>query len=263
MKEVLLSLPPSDLRTLASSIRSGRLSAPYSASNVARFVGGPIAASVSMSLQAMADLEMPSNAAAYSLELLAAAQSEHPVIGEMVDLVTTGPQVAGNANRDTSVVVSELFRKAEATVMVAGYAVYQGQRVFHSLAERMAERPTLKVRMFLDVQRRPGDTTASPELVRRFAHRFRTVEWPAGKPLPEIYYDPRALSPQRIDRAVLHAKCVVIDDQDVFVSSANFTEAAQERNVEVGLLLHSVAVAERLTRFFDALLNSSQFLKAL
>ena len=35
----------------------------------------------------------------------------------------------------------------------------------------------------------------------------------------------------------MHAKCVVADSRHVFVSSANFTEAAQERNVEIGLLL--------------------------
>ena len=39
----------------------------------------------------------------------------------------------------------------------------------------------------------------------------------------------------------MHAKCVVADDRSVFVSSANFTEAAQElENVEIGLLIESV-----------------------
>jgi phosphatidylserine/phosphatidylglycerophosphate/cardiolipin synthase-like enzyme len=56
---------------------------------------------------------------------------------------------------------------------------------------------------------------------------------------------------------------VVADCRDVFVSSANFTEAAQERNVEVGLLLHSTSVAERLTRFFDTLCESGKFARAL
>jgi hypothetical protein len=46
-------------------------------------------------------------------------------------------------------------------------------------------------------------------------------------------------------------------------SSANFTEAAQERNIEIGLLLHSTAIAGRLTRFFDALCASGQFQRAL
>ena len=38
----------------------------------------------------------------------------------------------------------------------------------------------LKVRMFLDIQRKPGDTSSSAEIVRRFVHRFQAEEWPQG-----------------------------------------------------------------------------------
>jgi phosphatidylserine/phosphatidylglycerophosphate/cardiolipin synthase-like enzyme len=53
--------------------------------------------------------------------------------------------------------------------------------------------------------------------------------------------------------AALHAKCIVVDRSAVFVSSANFTEAAQEKNIEVGLLLKSPVVADRISRFFEQL----------
>jgi hypothetical protein len=263
MKEALLSLSPTELRSLASSLRTGRLNAPYSGSSVSRFFTEPLATSVAADLQAMADIGMQPAAAAFSLETVASALSIHPRIEDAIELVMTGPQVAGQGNRDTSVVVSDLFRKAEETILVAGYAVYQGPRVFYALAERMVERPSIKVRMFLDIQRKLGDTSSSGELVRRFAHRFQSEEWPKGQPLPALFYDPRALSTDRSKRAALHAKCVVADCRDIFVSSANFTEAAQQRNVEIGLLLHSGSVAERLTHFFDALCDSGQFLRAL
>jgi phosphatidylserine/phosphatidylglycerophosphate/cardiolipin synthase-like enzyme len=211
----------------------------------------------------MAESGMQPSAAAHTLELLASAISERPLVVDLVDLVMTGPEVAGHENRDTSVVVSDLFRQAEETILIAGYAVYQGQKVFRALAERMTECPALKVSMFLDIQRRPGDTSSSAELVRRFAHRFQSDEWPVGSRTPEVFYDPRSLSSDRTKRAALHAKCVVADGQEVFVSSANFTEAAQERNVEVGLLLRSTATAQRLTQFFNALYASGQFMRAL
>ena len=83
----------------------------------------------------------------------------------------------------------ELFRQAEQSVLVAGYAVYPGRDVFEALAERMDARPELKVRMLLDVQRKRGDTSAPSDIVRRFADRFRRREWP-GSRLPEVYYDP-------------------------------------------------------------------------
>lgn len=263
MKEALLSLSPTELRTLAANLRGGRLSSPYTPSGLGRFVSEAIAASVSVSLQELAETKMEPTAIASTLELLASAYSDRPSIGELVDLVMTGPPVAGQGNRDTSVVVSSLFRDAKESVLVAGYAVYQGKKVFHDLAKRMDELPTLKVQMFLDIQRRQGDTSTSAELVRRFAHRFQTEEWPVGIRCPEVFYDPRALSLGQSKRTALHAKCVVADGEHVLVSSANFTEAAQERNVEVGLLVHSTSVAGRLRHFFDALAASGQFLRAL
>jgi hypothetical protein len=170
--------------------------------------------------------------------------------------VTSGPEGPGITNRDTSVVLRGLFAQAESSVLVAGYAVYQGQRVFRALADRMQQVPGLRVRMFLDIQRSYGDTTMAGLIVRRFAERFRTEQWPADRPLPDVHFDPRSLDANTERRACLHAKCVVVDGQHVFVSSTNFTEAAQERNIEVGLLLHCRQVAEQLTHHFDALLDA-------
>jgi phosphatidylserine/phosphatidylglycerophosphate/cardiolipin synthase-like enzyme len=147
-----------------------------------------------------------------------------------------------------------LFAQAESSVLVAGYAVYQGQRVFQALADRMQQVPALRVRMFLDIQRPYGDTTMAALLVRRFAERFRTEQWPADRPLPDVYYDPRSLDVDMERRACLHAKCVVVDRQHAYVSSANFTEAAQERNIEVGVLVRSRRLAEQLTNHFEWLL---------
>jgi phosphatidylserine/phosphatidylglycerophosphate/cardiolipin synthase-like enzyme len=90
------------------------------------------------------------------------------------------------------------------------------------------------------------------ELVRIFVERFARKEWP-GRLLPSLYYDPRSLETDPTKRASLHAKCVVIDGQKAFISSANFTEAAQTRNIEVGVLVHSVALATRLAEHFQKL----------
>ena len=107
---------------------------------------------------------------------------------------TAVPEVAGISNRDTSVVVGDLFRRAERSVLVVGYAVHQGQKLFLDLADRMQLRPELHVRMYLDIKREIADTSTPEEIVRRFVHRFRTTQWPLEKRLPEIYFDPRALS---------------------------------------------------------------------
>ena len=71
--------------------------------------------------------------------------------------------------------------------------------------------------------------------------------------MPAIYYDPRALRLEMNERASLHAKAIIVDGRKVFITSANFTEAAQERNIEVGLKLEETSLATQLTRHFQGL----------
>lgn len=127
--------------------------------------------------------------------------------------------------------------------------------MFSALADRMHEHPAMRVRLFLDVQRRLSETAMASEVLREFAARFVGTQWPRGRPLPTVYYFPASLAEDPAQRASLHAKCVVIDDSIAFVSSANFTEAAQTKNIEVGLLLRSEPIARRLTHHFDALID--------
>ena len=78
--------------------------------------------------------------------------------------------------------------------------------------------------------------------------------------MPEVYYDPRSVADEEPVRSSLHAKCIVVDAEQVFVSSANFTEAGQQRNIEVGLNIRSEWLAEQLIRHFK-LLHAHGFAK--
>ena len=91
--------------------------------------------------------------------------------------------------------------------------------------------PSLRVTLLLNIQRKQADTTAADQLVRKFADQFWGIDWP-GSSRPSIYYDPRALDLEG-PPSVLHAKAVVVDDEVVFMTSANLTEAALDRNIEI------------------------------
>lgn len=251
MIDQLVLLSERDLQEIASALRSGRIVPPFSAVALNRIVSKDMA---ERAVTAFAQLESQgfnTTQIATVLDLLRLSRANRPRIDDAFQLVTTGPELDGVTNRDTSVVVRELFANAVESVLVAGYAVYQGQRVFQSLADRMADFPSLRVRLFLDIQRPQGDTSTSQELICRFAERFQHTQWPKNRPLPEVFFDPRSLDASPEKRASLHAKTVVVDSQHVFISSANFTEAAQHRNIEVGILIHSCPLALQLTEFFD------------
>ncbi len=255
MTNELLRLPDADLRNIAAALRSGRLGVPYSGISLQRIVSSRVSDTIAHELQAIAHEGFSSNQIAHIIEIVLSDRLQRRTTEEVIQLVTTGPEAGATANRDTSVVVRELFASAEESVLLAGYAVYKGHRVFRALADRMQERPDLIVRLFLDVRRAHGDTSSTAEVVRAFGERFRRLDWPQDRPFPEVYYFPLSLEETAEKRAALHAKCVVVDSHAVFVSSANFTEAAQERNIEVGLFIDSPPLAKRLIQHFDTMLS--------
>lgn len=250
--DALPHLGDGDLRDLAAALRSGRLPGPYTAIALGRFLAPEPSGVVAAAMERLRAVGLTPQHLALVFDILAADRARRPAPGEIIDLVATGPEAPGAAVRDTSVVVRELFAHARESVLVVGYAVYQGRQIFRALADRMTSCPGLRVTMFLDVHRPAGDTSADSEILARFLHRFTAHEWPGGR-LPDLYYDPRSLDGDAVKRASLHAKCIVIDQEAAFVSSANFTGAAQIRNIEVGVLIRSPGFAVKLARHFETL----------
>jgi phosphatidylserine/phosphatidylglycerophosphate/cardiolipin synthase-like enzyme len=193
-------------------------------------------------------------AAAGWLRTVEAAVARAPV----TDLVWSGPDVPGVYARDTRRVYEELLGSAERSVWACTYAYFDGPRAFDVLARRMDEKPNLRVNLLLNIQRRRGDTTAAQQLVRNFADRFWGTDWP-GLTRPRVHYDPRSLEPGGPD-GVLHTKAVVADDEAVFVTSANLTEAALDRNIELGLLVRDRALAMSMASHFRGLIDRRSLL---
>lgn len=188
------------------------------------------------------------------IETLVEDRKRRAALHPDADLVWSGPDLEGEFVRDTRVVVHELFRKARKQVLVSTYALYQGQDLFAPLHETWLAHPEIEVTLFLDIARGDKDLPTNA-LLAQVREKFQKEHWPWDL-RPEVYYDPRNLEPLGSPkRACLHAKTVVVDGRDLFVTSANLTEAAQQRNIEVGLLMKSSRVAKQLAEHFDALVK--------
>lgn len=248
-------LPTAALGSLAEALRSGRLRPPVTAAALARVGLGHLPGAAFEEMRALLAEGLTPEAVAWGLERLA-GERELQGASRRVELVWTGPEVPGAGGRDTSVVVREIVSSAERSILLATYAVFQGAQVFEGLTDRMAAVPGLSVRMFINVPRPPGSQASEEQLVRAFGERFLADDWPRGARAPELFYDPRALDPAPGAKAVLHAKCLVVDDARAFVSSANFTEAAQLRNIEAGVLVENPAFARALRDQFEGLVGA-------
>jgi len=172
------------------------------------------------------------------------------------NLVLSGPEVPGVPTADTSAVIHTLIEQAKNEIILVGYTVYKGEQMFRRLSERMQQNSDLRVIFCLDIKRSRNDTSMDSEVIARFKQKFRQDHWPFEK-LPKLYFDPRSLTVGSQNSA-LHAKCVIADRQQALISSANFTEAAMDRNIEVGVLIKSPPAAARLAQYFEALISTRQ-----
>jgi phosphatidylserine/phosphatidylglycerophosphate/cardiolipin synthase-like enzyme len=250
MIEGLLAVPPHVRERLACALESGLLDVAPSTAALRSVVGGLVETEpVTRALAELSGLGVRGAAAAAWLRTMNKERASAP----QTDLVWSGPEVPGLHARDTRRVYEELLGSAEHTLWVSTFAFFEGPKAFEVLARRMETAPGIQVTVLLNIQRKRGDTTAAEHLVRAFADRFWSVEWP-GPSRPRVFYDPRALAPEG-PSGVLHAKAVVADDEAVFVTSANLTEAGWDRNIELGLLVRDRALAGSIVAHFHGLIE--------
>lgn len=242
------------LRNLAESIGSGRLLPPFTPLSLQRYVPISESAGLAEELEVLSESGKNVSRLAYILRVLADSKLSSGELAEKAELVWSGPEMPGAASRDTSVVVRELFSNAQTSVLLAGFSISRGHEIFRALADKMAALPTLNVRMFLNIARDGNDDSSNESVVNSFYRSFKSNHWP-GPRLPQVFYDPRALETVPSKRASLHAKCVIVDFIRCFVSSANFTESGQARNIEVGVLLEDKDLALAIHNQFETLLN--------
>jgi phosphatidylserine/phosphatidylglycerophosphate/cardiolipin synthase-like enzyme len=250
MIDTLLDLPTHLRKRLTSALDSGFLSPPYSAGTLRSVLG--VQEDDEDLVGALVELEQLGifgPAAAAWIRTVEEATSRMP----KPDLVWSGPEVPGLHARDTRRVFEELIGSAEHTVWASTYAFFDGPKAFEVLAKRMDATQGLRVTLLLNIQRKWGDTTKADNLVRQFADHFWKTDWP-GSSRPSVYFDPRAIEPKG-PAGVLHAKALVVDDEAVFVTSANLTEAALDRNIEIGLLVRDRALAASLVCHFQGLID--------
>jgi hypothetical protein len=254
MFDALHNLSLATLRALVASLREGPLAAGLSRHALAQVVGKQ-AAAVHGNLEELQKRGMTPAHIAMMLEAIAETRQRAANPQLLFELVLSGPEVPGVPTADTAATLQTLIENVETEILLVGYTVHNGKRLFKRLAERMESAPALRVVFCLDIARKPADTSLASEIVRRFAREFVTKHWP-GSRLPEVFYDPRALAKTWEERASLHAKCVIVDRRTAIVTSANFTEAAQRKNIEAGVLIRYEPFVTRLVNYFAALQSS-------
>jgi len=252
MHSVLHKLTSASLSQLAASLRDGALAVGTTSQAVMQIAGASLTEEAIRALHELREDGWSPRQIADMVEAMVEARARVSQPEELFDLVLSGPDVPGVPTRDTAAVMHALIEQAHEEVILVGYAVYNGRKLFERLAERSRENPELDLWFCLNIQRPWKDTSLSSEIVRRFAMAFAKKDWP-WRPLPKVYYDPRSLAPSGATQSSLHAKCLVVDRKVALITSANFTEAAHRRNIEAGVVVRYEPFVLRIASYFSAL----------
>lgn len=230
----------------------GFMVSPYSATAVRAAVGPAYSESTQEGLNLLAQQGITDQGVVTWLEAVEATRHETP----RPSLVWTGPEVVGLHARDTRCVFDELIGRAERSLWISTYAYFEGKRAFEVLAARMDAVQELQVHLLLNIKRGTQHASAT-EAVTKAAKSLWAYNWP-GKRRPRVFYFPESLADDREKKAVLHAKAIVRDEEEVLVTSANFTEAALDRNIELGVLLHDAPLARQVVRHYQRLVEEGR-----
>lgn len=240
-----LSLP--DIRALQAALATGQLPVPLT-------VAGLSSLGLGREAERLVDLlgSLGRDGVRVAVEVAIAEREHRPP--PHLDLVWTGPETQRSVARDTWVVVRQLFATARRTVLVGGFSFDHGEDIFRPLHEVMVDHGVTAT-FFLDIDGNADTVAGGKEYAVRQIDRFFSRNWPFGSPRPDVYYDPRTAVPGP-PWASLHAKCVVADDRKALITSANFTDRGQTRNIEAGVLIEDDEFSRTLGAQWRTLVSS-------
>jgi phosphatidylserine/phosphatidylglycerophosphate/cardiolipin synthase-like enzyme len=150
-----------------------------------------------------------------------------------VDVVVTGPDSPEAPVRLTSEVVRQLISCAKQRVTLVSYAAYHMPLIIAALDDAAARG------VHIDLILESAELLKGGGGAAAYA-KYRVYQWPTDKRDPPD--------------AKLHAKAVIVDGRDILLTSANMTNAAYDKNLELGVLSRGGTTAQRVQRHFDSLI---------
>ena len=148
------------LEGLADVLARRYLRLPCPPAALVHTVPSTLSPQIASELNRLKEQGMQEQHLAYMLRLLAQKRQQSQAQRDAIDLVWTGEDFLGSESRDTRVVVKELFSKAHKSVLISSYALDTGKKakeLFEPLAQRMADKPDLQVRVFVNISRPFGN----------------------------------------------------------------------------------------------------------
>jgi phosphatidylserine/phosphatidylglycerophosphate/cardiolipin synthase-like enzyme len=190
-------------------------------------------------------LDVKQGELASMLEVAHAAKRMEPT----TEIVWTGPLTTVVPVRRTEQVLFNLIQCAERRLTVASFGVFQIPRLVDELELALARGVTLRIVLGeRESASEHGIGRQRLQLGQIVSDRALILRWPTeNRPRDE---QGRA--------GLMHMKAAVADSHIAFLTSANLTEAALERNMELGVLIRGGNMPGAIDQLIESLIESGE-----
>jgi phosphatidylserine/phosphatidylglycerophosphate/cardiolipin synthase-like enzyme len=192
------------------------------------------------------------------------------------ELIFSGPQIEGARAASTLQEFDRVVSTANKELLVVTHSIYKADKILASIARR--QEMGAKVIICYNISRKsPKNAGKSALKILDKARQDFIKEWGAANPLPQVFYFPLSLwragdpgvPPEALpalagvgdfDFPVLHTKCIIADRSLALVTSANLSDSAQKRNLELGVLIKNPSYALKISNYFDGAIKTKVLL---
>lgn len=237
--DLVALVSPTKVGAVAGALRG--ISGPAAAPDADSLVGTPAArASVVRLLGAWGSTTVSGDEVAGML--LGASEARRRVENELnVELVWTGPTTRFVATRRTEQVLLDMIRGAGKDLFLVSFVAYDVPSVVKAMNEASAR--GVRMRVLLEASSSHGGSlSVDPAATMRSC--VPSAEIYTWKEKPEPFVDGK-----------VHAKVAVVDGARAFITSANLTGHALEKNMEAGVAIHGGPVPRTLRDHLEALID--------
>ncbi|HDY1021125.1 MULTISPECIES: DISARM system phospholipase D-like protein DrmC [Enterobacteriaceae] len=237
----LISLVSSEkVRSIAEHMR--RINANKSMTTLDSVVSTPIAATVVKQL-AIAWQKTSISPNELAAMLLAASHIYSKVTSEQsTELVWTGPTTPFVSARRTEQALLQVISAAERTLFITSFVAYNVPTIAKAL--NAANERGVMISILLELSQDQGGSVTF-DTIAKMRIQVPSAKLYTWQDKDNEYYG-----------GCVHAKVAVADAKECFITSANLTEHAMEKNIEAGVLISGGSIPKQLNEHLFSLVKT-------
>ena len=170
--------------------------------------------------------------------LSALASAQYSRTNGRVELLWTGPHSSATSVRQIEQAFCDLAASAKRQIFIVSFVAYKADNIINALADAMMR--NVAINFLLEPSKEQGGSIDADSIAALQNHL----------PSAHFFVWDKTKNP---DSAVVHAKCVVADEDIAIISSANLTGKAMSSNMELGVLVSGGSIPRQLATHLNGL----------